>query len=375
MAEEPTKTQRWLDLIALLVGRRVPVPVDEIMERVPGYAMKWIAGSETTQASVRMTFERDKKELKTLGIPLQAIRYNINFGAEQIEGNRLEHADFYLPYLKLVAELATEPARSPRKDEKKAKEVPLTEDEAQWALDALRRVADLPAFPFASEARSAFRKLAFDLDLERFSEAPVLWLDPPEKEEVRERLRVLSRALFARKRVAFRYHGIHRGETTEREVEPYGVFFQRDWYLVGHDTTREAVRVFRIARMEQVKVNTRAPRQPDYEIPADFRVESYLQRAAWELGDREAGAIDAAVRFRFPASIQADASGWGELVEEHPDGSAVRRFQVRQADTFARWILAQEGEAEVLSPPELREAVDRLAGEVAALYTGEAAHG
>jgi len=299
------------------------------------------------------------------------VKYTINFGGETVEGYRLEHADFYLPYLKLVAESVPPSTRTTRKP----KEVPLTGDEARSALDALRRVGDMPAFPYAGEARTAFRKLAFDLDLERFSGAPVLWLEPPEKEEVRERLRVISRALFARKRVQFRYHGIHRGEATDREVEPFGVFFQRDWYLVGRDTTKQAIRVFRIARMEKVRPNTSKPSKPDYEIPADFRVEGYLQREAWELGDREGGAIDAAVRFRFPASIQADASGWGELVEEHADGSAVRRFEVRQADTFARWVLAQEGDAQVLSPPELCEAVERLAAEVAALYTREAANG
>ena len=39
-----SKTQRWLDLIAFLVQRRVPVAVDEIMEGVPSYAEKWRTG-------------------------------------------------------------------------------------------------------------------------------------------------------------------------------------------------------------------------------------------------------------------------------------------------------------------------------------------
>lgn len=375
MREKPTKPQRWLDLIALLIGRRVPITVEEIMERVPAYAEKWVGGSDKDRESVRRTFERDKDELKELGIPVEAVEYQINYGAERIEGYHLQHADFYLPYLRLVSEAAVPTGSLPRRVGRKPLEVPLTERQAQLALDALRRVANAPAFPFAAEARSAFRKLAFDLDLEHFSEPRVLWLDPPEQEAVRERLRTLARALFARKRVRFRYHGIYRGETTEREVEPYGIFFQRDWYLVGHDTTRQAIRVFRIARMEDVVPNTRAPKQRDYEIPADFRVRSYLNREAWELGDRESGAIQALVRFRFPASIQADAAGWGELVGEHADGSTVRRFEVRQTDPFLRWVLAQEGEAEVLAPAELRDAVARLAAEVAALYTKEAANG
>jgi hypothetical protein len=41
MAPRIDKTQRWLDLIALLIGRRVPLAVDEIIARVPSYAEAW----------------------------------------------------------------------------------------------------------------------------------------------------------------------------------------------------------------------------------------------------------------------------------------------------------------------------------------------
>ena len=51
----PTKTQRWLDLLVLLLGRHAPLPVDEIMEAVPAYAKQWREGSATDQASARFT--------------------------------------------------------------------------------------------------------------------------------------------------------------------------------------------------------------------------------------------------------------------------------------------------------------------------------
>lgn len=56
----PTKTQRLLDLIAFLMGRRVPVTVEEIMEGVPAYAAPWRSEDETARASARRAFERDK---------------------------------------------------------------------------------------------------------------------------------------------------------------------------------------------------------------------------------------------------------------------------------------------------------------------------
>ena len=97
----PTKAQRWLDLLALLLGRRIPLTVEEIMERVPAYAGRWGTGEATAQAAARRTFERDKDDLRGLGIPLEPVLYTLSFGGEQVEGYRLAHGEFYLPYLKL----------------------------------------------------------------------------------------------------------------------------------------------------------------------------------------------------------------------------------------------------------------------------------
>jgi predicted DNA-binding transcriptional regulator YafY len=248
--------------------------------------------------------------------------------------------------------------------------VELAPAEAELAMEALRSVAALPAFPFADEARSALRKLSFDVDPERFAPGPVIWAERPGTREVLERLRVLSDALLARKRVRFVYHGIQRGEDTEREVAPYGLFFQRDWYLVGHGALRDAVRVFRVARMEALRPDTRAPKQPDYEIPPDFRLRDHLDRSAWELG-AEDDAVEAEVRFRFPLSVWAARNGEGELVREEEGGGAVRRFRVTQPNPFLRWILSLAGEAEILSPRGLAEELEAMAREVAALYGEE----
>lgn len=363
MAERITKTQRWLDLIALLLGRRIPLSVEEVMERVPAYAGKWRTGDATAVASARRMFERDKDELRAAGIPLETVRYGIGRG-EDLEGYRISRNDFYLPYLRLVSEA---PARGGARPYPALGALDLAPAEAALAVDALRRVADLPSFPFAVEARSALRKLAFDIDPERFPGESVLWVERPGSREVLERLRILSDALLARKRVAFTYHGIRRGRATERDVAPYGLFFQRDWYLVGRDATRDAIRVFRVARMEGVRANARAPKQPDYAIPAGFVLRDYLDRSAWELGD-DGEAIAAEVRFEFPLSIRAARNGEGEPVREEAGGAAVRRFRVAQANPFLRWILGLGGEAEILSPPELREQYEAMLREVAALY-------
>ena len=97
MPEPTNKVQRWLDLITYLVGRRFPVPVDELMERLPAYARDWRGENETARASVRRKFERDESELRELGIPLQTVTYSINYGMEEAQGYRISKRDFYQP--------------------------------------------------------------------------------------------------------------------------------------------------------------------------------------------------------------------------------------------------------------------------------------
>jgi predicted DNA-binding transcriptional regulator YafY len=231
-------------------------------------------------------------------------------------------------------------------------------------------VADVPAFPLAGEARSAFRKLAFDLEPDAFlADAPVLFVERPETSALLDRLRSLSNALLARKRITFRYHGIHRGESTDRSVEPYGMLFHHGhWYLAGHDRDRAAVRLFRTERMEDVRVNTRSPNSADFERPANFRLDDFAGREAWELGNEDEPTVNARILFRWPASLAAARNGLGSLVEERREGGAIRAFEIRQVPPFLRWLLSQEGDAVIVDPPELAEALASLARDVAAAH-------
>ncbi len=365
MSERISKLQRWLDLIAFLVGRRLPVSVEQLMEGIPAYAAKWVDGSDTDRASVRRTFERDKAELRDLGIPIETIEFRINYGAETTEGYVLRRRDFYLPYLRLVTGAETR-AAAERKPYA-LPEVELSPDEANLAFGALREVAALPGFPFAREAKSAIRKLAFDLDPEAIAGESVIYVDRPGADEALARVRSLSDALLARKSVRFRYHGIRGGETTPRDVHPYGLFFHRgNWYLVGFDLGRGAVRVFRTGRMEAIEVNGGSPSTPDYTIPKDFSLDAHLDREAWELGDDEP--LRARVLFQFPTSLRVDREGRGTLVETRADGSTVREFEVQQTNPFLRWVLSLGMDAGELEPEDLAAELRSMARDAASLY-------
>ena len=366
MANSPTKLQRWLDMIAYLASRHFPAPVDDVWANVPAYA-PGLEGSAKDKQAIRRMFERDKDELRELGIPIETVTYSINYGAEQMQGYRLAKKSFHLPYLRIVSEAAGGgrlPSGSPSDFE-------ITEDEAGAALDGLQQVASLPGFPLAREARSAFRKLAFDLDVELLDETAILQVEDPEAIESSGTLKALSDALLARKLVTFEYRTMSRNASEQRSVRPFGLFFQHGrWYLVGHDDTRDEIRMFRVSRMRGAAANKSSPGTPDYDIPPDFELENYVGRSAWELGNDPGEELEATVRFRFPRSLWAERNGHGRLVTEHGDGAQVRSFDIRRRDPFLRWILSMAGDAVVEGPESLRSEFRAMASRVIERHGG-----
>jgi proteasome accessory factor B len=71
------KLERWLDLIAYLVGHRYPVTVEQILESVPAYRSPHETDDKTELDSSRRKFERDKDELRELGIPIETVRFSL----------------------------------------------------------------------------------------------------------------------------------------------------------------------------------------------------------------------------------------------------------------------------------------------------------
>ena len=375
-SERIQNTQRWLDLVAYLVGRRMPATVDEIMEKVPGYAEK-LSGSNTDRESARRMFERDKDGLRDAGIPIESVGMPIDYGAGKVDAYVLLKKNFHLPYLRVVAGAPGEgdadetgSGASP-KPPKGAREVTLEARDSHTAFHALESVSEIPGFPLRSEARSAWRKLSFDLVPPPGGPA-VLYADRSDTKELTAWTRTLTDALLARKTVRFRYHGIYRGTPTERVVKPYGVLFQHgNWYLVGYDETRDDVRVFRVERMDEPRPNKKKPHTPDYEVPPEFSLEEYRDRQAWELGAGDDGVLNARVSFEFPLSLWAERNGLGQLESEDEHGNSIRSFEIRQVAPFLRWILSQRGEARVIEPADLADRVADLAREVMAVYGAE----
>ena len=344
------KTARWLDLIAFLLGHRFAVTREQVFAKVRDY--------QGDPESARRKFERDKDELRRLGIEIESVPLPDTAGDEPATGYRLRPQSFYLPYL----ELADQPTPAGERPYSGLRRVTLTRRELAALDRATRRLAQRTEFPLAEAAASARRKLAFDVPLElRTAE---LVLATPLPSGGRQTLAVLQQAVAERNAVRCRYYSIGRDTEDDREVEPWGLFFQwSHWYCVGRARERDALRVFRVDRMREAEMLAGAG--AEFEVPAAFDVRHYLGRAPWELG--EGAAVAVRVRFEFPESRQAMHRGWARVVAEDRTGAELE-FAVREPGSFLRWILSWRGRARVIRPPELARALDDLRREVARLY-------
>src|ERR1051325_10881184 len=72
-----SKTERWLNLLAFLLGRHYPAPREEILSQVSDYKEDWVGGDTRARESVRRKFERDKAELKRLGVALEPLKEKV----------------------------------------------------------------------------------------------------------------------------------------------------------------------------------------------------------------------------------------------------------------------------------------------------------
>jgi predicted DNA-binding transcriptional regulator YafY len=342
-----TKVQRWIDLLAALLGHRMPVTFAELAKDIPAYLEDGSVAAGNPSPTLKRMFERDKLELRDMGVPIESVGEE---GSDE-SAYRIRTKEFYLPYLGVVsARGVVSPPSVDRYGYRSLETLAFSSDELEAIVDGVRRVVQVGDPVLAEEARSAVRKLAFDLPLGATDGSADALLAPPRRYADPRALASLGDALFRRKRVAFTYHTMHSGITAERSTEPYGLFFvSGHWYLAARDVEKDALRNFRVSRIEGLRVNSSRALTPDYEIPATFSLREHAaSRQAWEIGDGDA--FEAVVEFTGDTGVARAAAALGESDASAP---SLRRFTVRRPDSFARWILSLAGDARPLAPASL----------------------
>ncbi len=172
----------------------------------------------------------------------------------------------------------------------------------------------------------------------------------------------LSEAIGQCQRVAIDYRS-HYNEVTHRKVEPYGIVgWKGRWFLVGYCCLRQDYRTFRLDRIQRLEVLAEA-----FERAEDFDCQAYIM----ERYSGAAGGFHIEVEFQAELSTvqQKIPASYGTLTAT-PTGVLLQTQYEDLAD-MARYLMVLNLPFVVREPPELREALLRLAEQMARMATAQ----
>lgn len=303
------RTERLLNLTICLLAARRFLTKEQIRQAVTAYAE-----CPTDEAFERM-FERDKDELRELGMPLETGTHEALFGDEV--GYRIDRGAYALP------------------------EVTFTPEELAvlgLAAQAWRQASLSHA---AGTALLKLRAAGVDPD-----ESAMAGLEPRVADD--PALQPLWSAVFDGRSVSFDYRNPEADTAKRRRVEPWGLGVRNGkWYLVGFDLDRQDSRVFRLSRIAgEVKVTG----QPgSVVVPADVDIDAELARMA-PAQPRETAVVrvrpGSAFALRNRASLVESGENWDTL-----------ELGYWSAGRLAEELVSYGSAVVAVSPPAVRDAV------------------
>lgn len=232
------KTERLLNLLIMLLVQRHYVAKDRI---------RAILYAESSDEAFEKMFERDKEELRSLGVPIEVGHIDAYFDDEP--GYRIRPDRFALPDIELSAD--------------EAAVVGLATKVWQHA-----RLADA-----TTEAVRKLVALGVEVDVSALDIVqPRLSADEPSFD-------VFWEATQERTPVTFDYTRTGQDAPSRRHLQPWGVVrYSGRWYVVGYDVERRAERVFRLSRVHGSPERQGQP--GSYEVPAGTDVRAVARRLA-----------------------------------------------------------------------------------------------
>jgi proteasome accessory factor B len=304
------KVERLVNLTVAFLEARKPMTFAEIRGRTRFY-------DQDDAESARRMFERDKDDLRRLGVPVEV--RDIPFSEDV--GYVVDRRTYELP------------------------DVDLTADEVAALALAVQTTGGAGAhLPLAKLAARAPDPAALAADV-----PTRVTIEPAPVDE-------LAEAVVRRTPLSFTYRTAG-GDTARRTVDPYAVVQRRSaWYLVAHDHDRDARRAFRLDRIVD---RPRAVGQPGAFTPPE-----QLDVAAAVAGpDAEPVVVELAVApdARWAVEVRG-AVDTGRMAGDRP----VLRLEALDPQRDLAWLLGFGEDVEVLHPPELRRAVVRALDRVIA---------
>jgi proteasome accessory factor B len=305
------KTERLVNLTIALLATKRYLTKSEIFRTVDGY--------EGTPESKERMFERDKDDLRNLGIEIEVGSFDPLF--EDEAGYRIKPDGYQFQ----LGEISSQ-------------EISLL----SLAAEAWRGAA------LDGSALTALRKLhaiGIESDIESIPDLA------PHANISDKNLQIAISAITARQRITFSYLSEELDEQ-ERKIDPYAITSRYGhWYLFGLDTEKKGIRSFRLDRLSgEISLDGKAGA---FEVVKDFDLKSQsgkseeLSTAILHL--RTGRAI--ALRSRAKSSTKKKVvSGW-DLVE----------IGFRDRERFIEEVLWYADDAIVVEPADVRtEIVKRL---------------
>ncbi|OBG61545.1 YafY family protein [Mycobacterium sp. E3339] len=314
-----SKVERLVNLVIALLSTRGYISAEKIRSSVAGYS-----DSPSAEAFSRM-FERDKNELRDLGIPLEVGRAS---AMDPAEGYRINRDAYSLPAVELTA------------------------DEAA-AVAVATQLWESPELITATQgALLKLRAAGVDVD----PDAPVAIASPagvPGLRGSEEVLGILLSAIDSRQAVQFPHRPSRAEPYSMRTVEPWGVVTEKGrWYLVGHDRDRGATRTFRLSRIGAEVTPIGQPGA--VVVPEDVDLRQIVARTVAETptgGHARVWVADGRATALRRAGTSAGARQLGGR-----DGEVID-LDIKSSDGLAREIAGYGADAVVLEPQSLRDDV------------------
>ena len=317
------KTERILNLtICLLVSGRY-LPKSQIREAVEGY-------HDLSDTAFERTFERDKDELRALGVPIEVGSFDAFFDDEP--GYRIKASEFELPPVELDA------------------------DEAAVVGVAARVWQHASVAESTQSALAKLRAAGVEPDTSQLAALE------PSVQAREEAFEPLWTAVLDRVRVSFTYRGKEK-----RTLEPWGMTASKGrWYVIGFDTERQATRMFKLTRITDKP--RRLSKVGAYQVPEDLDLRSLARSLDPGEANRTATVAVRAgkgptLRRRGRSTGAAAAGDPGEI--RLPAGFEIVSVGFSDLHTLAEEVVRYGADAVVLDPPELRRRVLDMLGRVA----------
>jgi proteasome accessory factor BC len=341
MAKDTEKLIRQLSLISYLMAERRPVTAPEIRRDVEGYSVM-------NEDAFARRFYADRSELESLGIVL-TVEKPVDGLVEQ-ENYSLPPENFHLP------------------------PIAFTDTE----LAALRTALQLldGEFAYAEPLRLALQQISWGrpspLDAPAQRTVALGITGSAGGHELSIRLAKIETAIFRRKTVLFDYHTMERDEVGTRKVDPYQLLYQgSQFYLVGRSHEREAIRVFRLSRI-QGKVGYATKAEHDFQRPDNFDPRAYANRIDWQFGEPE-GVAEVWISHRIAWQIERHFGPYGQIrpAEDGDEGDRLFVTPYANARQLIAWTLGLGANARIVGPPALVEELRERVGLLVERHSGD----